>query len=268
MGALGPRAGAPIAYHWSIIWNLIRFLPWLVPIVLLVRPPNRRPRALAVAAPALALMALAGLGVWAIALITTQVDLTFPFEVFTGVVAALLGVWLLSGGSQGGCWGVVVPRSLAVMAVTALLGAIGASGGDLPTLIGYAAAFGAITFALFTGVVFGGILCKRRPSPQRFATGLIVSVLVLPAILGAALGVAGGVFIGVATHEVGAFIAAVFGAGLSGVLSGITICLILLTFLGFTAISSEYRARWRADLFPVAKPVAPPPIPPAPVNAP
>lgn len=177
IGNAGPHEGPPAEFHWSIIWNIFYFSPWIILVMLLFTRQNRRERAWTILFPLMALHGLPALR--DIRLIRWSVNTGYEnlTEVIGIIAVAMSIVWALSylfeKRSRLGSF----ISSTIIMALVILLGAM--SNMDVQ----YKLLLNLMALDIWLALLITSIICGRRYTPRRFLLWLMawltMGVLVL-----------------------------------------------------------------------------------------
>lgn len=168
IGKLGAHAGSPIEFHWSIMWNLIRLLPWVLLAAALATRRNRAERGWSVLIP---LLGIHGFVLWPSTFwfgrsagIQAQVDSAGVGIIALTVILALS--YAFEHRSRKAAFGFA-------MAMTFLFGLFSAwvAFDGLLVYIG-------VTLPIVVAMVVSGFLCRKRYTPSRFIFSLIGCLLV------------------------------------------------------------------------------------------
>lgn len=243
IGALGPKEGPPVDFHWNPAWNLLALAPWIVLVPLLLLRPNRRLRAWAVLLPLAAVVGLAALllaagvmndylfiGVMYFELSLAVAWLISPYLIRMGRLAVLPLVFLMLG--------VGIAGMLANFALPFDIDAF-------PVLMGSCFAFGVALGVATLGLVVAGLVCRKTYRPGRFvvaygfAMALVGCLFSLPLVV---LFTVGSIFSGAGLQILGV-VGIYVGFGLLG---GLGLYVLILPFITLTAFNSVYRERFQA----------------------
>ncbi len=176
LGNLGPMEGSSVSYRWNVLWNLAVLIPWIVFMLLLVRPANLNRRAWMILVPLLVLEVPLGLFAWLLGF--TSASQAFAGIDFASVfVLGLASLWLISDRLGGLTATNAFLAAAGFMLGMAIVGGLSATGfafdGSLAfIMIPYLVASG----ATLVGMLLAGTCCRKRYTLGRFAVWFFLTV--------------------------------------------------------------------------------------------
>lgn len=249
LGDAGPLEGTPVTYHWSLWWNLAVLAPWLILLLLLLRPKNANVRAWMILIPVLI---LAGPLLLLELLVTlSEVSQLLPLLTYLETarlfVLGLAALWLLSDTLGGLSRPRAFFAALGILGVMGLVGALSVGGFSLDaSLAGALGMYAVGAAAILVGTPLAGFCCRKNYSPTTFTLWLLLwapgTVAAVVSCLILIMAVSMFMSIGEVMLLLGMIFASVVCAGVTAVL----IAGILAPFMILTFWNRLYRERFYA----------------------
>lgn len=249
IGPVGPQYGAPVTYHWSILWNLIWLLPLLVLIVILWLKPNRVARAWMVLVPVLAIHAVWMLCAQAFTFSSLPPEFTASITDAAAVlVLSLAALWALSYKLERRHWFRSSCYAVGIIAVMCVSAAPRFTSLIPSAILGSAFAYGVCVSVTLIALVAAGLCCRKRYTNSRFMIWLLVWIVPISAgVLLISLNsiVMVNNFVTLPPlSELLVFLAAVSSTDLVGPVVGLALYAVLLPFMILAFQNRIYRARF------------------------
>jgi hypothetical protein len=173
LGPLGPKAGIPVAYNWTLPSIAPVLLPWLAILGLLALKANRKAAAWLIWLPLACLIAFNCVG------LPSGVDVLL--DDVAALVLGLAAVWLLSPYLRKGhrlVTSLLVLLALGAFSELALFSKLSANSPG-PEWIALAIVLGLGVLAIALALLVCGWLCRRRFSPIKLYVWSILSILIV-----------------------------------------------------------------------------------------
>ncbi len=248
---MGPHEGAPVAYHWSIWWHIVRLLPWAAWLAALATKRNRRERGWTVLIPVLGIHALI---LWPIYYGLTSFMPGFEVLVENASVAVLAvgAIWALShlfeSMTRIAAFGVAALIAL----IFGLLAAFAAVDG-IPAYI-------VIVSSVLLAMVAAGFSCRKRYTMRRFICWILGWSLV-PVVLVFLILTVLALFLTEGALDMMIFL--MFQVVVMSLFATVGIYIVILPFVELTLHHGTYRSRfYRIFRLPgMEETPTPPPLP-------